>query len=93
MKKLLLFLLFPALLQAQTEYLGMVEVDTVVYQYENIFDDLEEVDMVGKTFKGFKNLKLVITDNKFGNNYVNLINNKMDLEKKIKKKLKEKKPK
>jgi len=40
MKKLILFLLFPVLLQAQVEYLGIVEVDTVKWEWGDTFDKL-----------------------------------------------------
>ena len=40
MKKLLLFLLFPVLLQAQVEYLGTVEIDTIKYEWGDTFDKL-----------------------------------------------------
>jgi len=42
MKKLILFLLFPLCLQAQTEYLGTVEVDTIRYEWGNTFDKLAD---------------------------------------------------
>ena len=63
MKKIILmfFLLFPIILQAQVKYLGIVEIDTVIYQYENIFDDLEsflERHQIEKTKDGNRFLYL-----------------------------------
>ena len=42
MKKLILFLLFPVLLQAQVQYLGVVSVDTIRYEWGNTFDSLND---------------------------------------------------
>jgi len=55
MKKLILFLLFPVFVQAQTEYLGTVSVDTVSYQWGTTFDklaDFLERHQIEKTLDG-----------------------------------------
>ena len=51
------FLLFPIILQAQTEYLGTVIIDTVVYQWGDTFDklaDFLERNQIEKTTDGKK---------------------------------------